>query len=150
VITIPLPATDGPLFESCDTGEDGSGVNVAGRRAPNTRPRSRSATSVVAGNRQQVENDAAQPRNHNPGANRRYERHKQGGDDFDDTDPKHEGVGGHRKHSGHEWREVLVPVDEKVKELVDARTERSNHERNVRDVRRAGRLPKILKTKRRS
>jgi hypothetical protein len=33
VVTIPLSATDGPLFESCDTGEDGSGVNVAGRRA---------------------------------------------------------------------------------------------------------------------
>ena len=31
--TIPLSATDGPLFESCDTGEDGSRVNVAGRRA---------------------------------------------------------------------------------------------------------------------
>jgi hypothetical protein len=54
--------------------------------------------------------------------------------------PSMKGEGGHRKHSGHEWREVLDPVDKKVKELVDARTKRNNHERNVRDDRRAGRF----------
>jgi hypothetical protein len=68
--------------------------------------------------------------------------------DFEDPDPKHESVGGHPG----QWREVLVPVDEKVKELVDARTERINPRTQCarRPSRRAGRLSKILKTKRRS
>jgi hypothetical protein len=48
--------------------------------------------------------------------------------------PKHERVARNRQHPGDQWRQVLIPVHEEMKEFVGSGDERRNHEREAKNL----------------
>jgi len=83
---------------------------------------------------QQVQDDAQQPRRHDVGEDARAEQHADTGDDLDDAGDEHERVSVPAEPAVHDRREVVVPVDQQVEELVRSCHDRRDDETDVQNL----------------
>jgi len=74
----------------------------------------------VAGDGEKIQNDNEKPDSHDVGKDSRLEKHTNPSDDLDHADRQHELVTMAANQIVSNGREVFVPVDEQVKELVEA------------------------------
>lgn len=71
---------------------------------------------------------------HDIGANLRTDGHQNCRSDFHNADEEHGRVGREREQTSDDGSEVLVPVGEEVRELVEASNQRRNDEPEVEEL----------------
>ena len=93
----------------------------------------------VAADEQQVDDDAGEPRGDEVPAEPRADRDDEPGDDLDRADDVHDLVRAAGQVVGDLGREVTVPVDEHVRELVEAEEDRRDGEADAQQPERLDR-----------
>jgi len=88
----------------------------------------------VAGNRQEINNDEQQPDGHDISEYPRLNEHADAGDDLDDTDQHHELMTMTAEDIVCGGRQVFIPVNQYIEELIQAGQNRRNGEADTENL----------------